>query len=73
MYKDDIKVRITAHFSSSKKLLAWKIESDAELAKTANEFYGVFNLTELKIIFNNLTYEPKDVYVPISVDVEAFK
>ena len=73
LYKEDIKVKVTAHFGNNKKLLNWKIESNEELAKTANESYGIFNLTDFKIQFDNLKYDTLDVYVPIQVDVEAFK
>lgn len=73
LYKEDIKVKVTAHFSNNKKLLSWKIESNEELAKKANESYGTFNLTDFKIQFDNLKYDTLDVYVPIQVDVEAFK
>lgn len=73
MYQEDIKVRITAHFNHNKKLTAWKMESDPEYAKKANESYGPFNLSNLCIMINNLDYKSIDVYVPVSVDVEAFK
>ena len=73
LYKEDIKILVTVHFDKNKNLVGWKAESNEEYAKKANESYNVFNLTEFKLKINNISTEKLDVYVPVKIDVEAFK
>lgn len=73
LYKEDIKILVTVHFDKNKNLVGWKAESNEEYAKKANESYNGFNLTEFKLKINNISTEKLDVYVPVKIDVEAFK